>query len=124
MVANSIGIAGADIDQYYEFLKKHDAIKEYTYGVRSGHDGLIRVDGYWKKIDEELNMRAEGIGLQTPVTTLYDNYFMFFKINLQLDASPVNRNALAAGEYELRRRQQEALGLDKSSYFNQKSTLY
>lgn len=111
MVANSIGIAGADIDQYYEFLKKHDAIKEYTYGVRSGHDGLIRVDGYWKKIDEELNMRAEGIGLQTPVTTLYDNYFMFFKINLQLDASPVNRNALAAGEYELRRRQQEALRL-------------
>ncbi|MGI6018714.1 MAG: FAD-dependent oxidoreductase [Marvinbryantia sp.] len=109
MVANSVGIAGVDIDKYYEFLEKHNAVKEYAYGIRSGHPGLVRVDGRWNKIDPKLNKRALSIGLQTPTTTMYDNYFMFFKVNLHLEDSPTNRDVLAAGEYELRRRQQEAL---------------
>lgn len=108
-VANSVGIAGVDIDRYYEFLKEHNAIKEYAYGTRSGHPGLVRVDGHWDQIDPELNKRVLSIGMQTPTTTLYDNYFMFLKLNYHLEASPTNRDALAAGEFELRRRQQEAL---------------
>lgn len=109
MVANSIGIAGVDIDKYYEFLKEHNAVKEYAYGTRSGHPGLVRVDGRWNEIDPELNRRVLSIGLQTPTTTLYDNYFMFLKVNLHLEASPTNRDVLSAGEFELRRRQQEVL---------------
>lgn len=109
MVANSIGIAGVDIDKYFELLERHNAIKECTYGMRSGHPGLIRVDGRWNEIDPKLNKKVLSIGLATPTTTMYDNYFMFFKVNLQLDASPTNRDILAAGEYELRKRQQQAL---------------
>ena len=37
-VANSMGIGGIDIDKYYQFLKKNDALKEYALGPRSGRD--------------------------------------------------------------------------------------
>ncbi len=109
MVANSIGIAGIDIDKYYEFLNRHNAVKEYTHGIRSGHKGLIRVDGYWDRVDPKLDERIRSIGLQTTTTTLYDDYLMFFKLNLHLEDSPTRRDVLSAGEFELRRRQQEAL---------------
>jgi hypothetical protein len=44
-------------------------------------------------------------------TTLYDNYFMFIKVNFKMAISPVKRDALSLAEFELRRRQQEALKL-------------
>ena len=51
-VANSIGVAGIDIDAYYAALKEHGALKEYALGKRGGQPGkLIRVDGDWEKFN-------------------------------------------------------------------------
>lgn len=111
-VANSIGIAGIDIDAYYAYLKEHSALKEYALGERSGVKGkLIRVDGDWEKLDPAYAKRAKEIGMQTVTTTIHDQYFMFIKLNMMMPVSPVYRDALADAEMELRRRQQEAIRL-------------
>ena len=111
-VANSIGVAGIDIDAYYDFLKEHGALKEYALGERSGVKGkLIRVDGNWEKLGSDFAKRAREIGMQTVTTTIHDSYFMFIKLNILLPVSPLYRDALADAEIELRRRQQEAIKL-------------
>ena len=114
-VANSMGIGGMDIDRYYEFLKENGALKEYAYGPRDGKTGkLIRVDGNWDRLTPEISAKVHELGMHTVTTTLHDNYFMFIKLNYMMPKSPVDRDALADAEFELRRRQQEALKLLKS----------
>ncbi len=113
-VANSMGIAGIDIDEYYSFLQKNGALKEYALGNRDGESQrLIRVDGNWEKLDPAFYQKAKELGMHTVTTTIHDKYFMFIKLNYQMPACPVNRDALAQAEYELRRRQSEALKLLK-----------
>lgn len=113
-VANSMGIGGIDIDRYYEFLKESGALKEYAYGPRDGRDGkLIRVDGSWEKLPGDFGARARALGMHTVTTTLHDNYFMFIKLNYMMPKSPTDAEALSDAEFELRRRQQEALKLLK-----------
>lgn len=113
-VANSMGVGGIDIDAYYQALEKAGALKEYARGKRSGRkDQLIRLDGHWDKLDPAIHEKARSIGMHTVTTTLHDDYFMFIKLNLHLSDCPSNRDALAEGEYELRRRQLEALDLLK-----------
>lgn len=113
-VANSMGIGGIDIDKYYQFLKDNGALKEYAFGPRDGDGKLIRVDGDWGKLDPEVHKKQLELGMHTVTTTLHDNYFMFIKLNYMMPKSPTDRDALADAEYELRRRQQEALKLLKS----------
>lgn len=111
-VANSMGIGGIDIDKYYSFLKNNGALKEYARGPRDGRTNqLIRVDGDWENITEELGRKVRELGMHTVTTTLHDNYFMFIKLNYMMPKSPTDRDALADAEFELRRRQQEALEL-------------
>lgn len=113
-VANSMGVGGIDIDSYYQALEKAGALKEYAHGKRSGQgEKLIRLDGHWDKLDSAIHKKAMSIGMHTVTTTLHDNYFMFIKLNFQMPACPSNRDALAQAEYELRRRQYEALDLLK-----------
>ena len=113
-VANSMGIGGIDIDKYYQFLKKNDALKEYALGPRSGRDGqIIRVDGNWNKLDPNFGKKAAELGMHTVTTTLHDNYFMFIKLNYHMPVSPTDVKELSAAEFELRRRQFEALKLLK-----------
>ena len=54
---------------------------------------------------------AHEIGMSFVTTTVHDNYFMFIKINFNMDVSPVNRDAASAAEVELRRRQARAVEL-------------
>jgi hypothetical protein len=44
-------------------------------------------------------------------TTVHDNYFMFIKVNYKMPVSPTNRDAVAAAELELRRRQAKTVEL-------------
>ena len=115
-VANSMGVAGIDIDKYYAFLKDNGALREYAAGPRGGRKNeIIRVDGNWGAIDPKLAQRANDIGMSTVTTTLYDNYLMFIKLNFKMEISPTNRDALAQAEFELRRRQMEAIQLLRES---------
>ncbi|MDR2552006.1 MAG: FAD-dependent oxidoreductase [Treponema sp.] len=111
-VVNSMGVGGVDIDKYFSFLKESGALFEYARGPRSGRaNQIIRADGDWARVDPALGEAVKRLGMSGVTTTIHDNYFMFIKINFKMAVSPSNRDALADAEFELRRRQQEALEL-------------
>ena len=49
--------------------------------------------------------------MATVTTTVHDDYFMFIKLNYKMPVSPTDRDAAAAAELELRRRQAKAVEL-------------
>jgi hypothetical protein len=111
-VANSMGVGGVSMEGYYEFLTAHDALGDYSLGVRSGkEDQIVRLDGCHDSIPSEFVERAQSIGMHTVTTTVHDGYFMFIKLNFKMDVSPTDRDAVAKTELELRRRQLAAIEL-------------
>jgi hypothetical protein len=111
-VANSMGVGGVDIDRYHEFFKNSGALYESALGPRSGENGkVVRVGASVSRMDQELLRKAREIGLAFVTTTVHDNYFMFLKLNYQMDKSPTNRDESVKAELELRRRQQAAIKL-------------
>ena len=111
-VANSIGVGGVSLEQYHAFLDSFDAVSEYSVGRRSGAEGhVIRLNARTTKLPAELVEEARAIGMAFVTTTLHDDYFMFIKLNYHMPVSPTNRDASAAAELELRRRQQRAVEL-------------
>jgi hypothetical protein len=85
---------------------------DYARGWRSGkEDQIVRVDGNCQRLPAEFVERARSIGLQTVTTSVHDDYFMFIKLNVKLDVSPTDRDAVAKAELELRRRQAKAIDL-------------
>lgn len=98
--------------KYYEFLQSHDAVKDYSEGLRSGKDGqIVRLDGISDKLPPEFIKEARAIGMSTVTTTVHDDYFMFIKLNVTMPVSPTNRDEAAKAELELRRRQAKAIEL-------------
>ncbi|NQU22089.1 MAG: FAD-dependent oxidoreductase [Candidatus Nealsonbacteria bacterium] len=111
-VCNSIGVANVSVEKYHEFLRKHDALTERAEGVRSGADGqIVRLNGRSVNLPAGFAQEARKIGMSMTTTTVRDNYFMFVKLNLKLPVSPTNRDAVAQGELELRKRQARAIEL-------------
>jgi hypothetical protein len=111
-VANSIGLAGVDVEGYHRFLSEHDAVKELARGPRGGRDDrIVRLSGVGARLPEEFISAAREIGMALVTTTVHDDYFMFIKLNLKLPVSPTGRDAVAAGEVELRKRQYKAVEL-------------
>ncbi|GHU79283.1 invasion protein [Clostridia bacterium] len=111
-LANSMGVAGVNVEKYYEWLKEHDAVTEFARGLRSGKENQItRLSGNLHLISPVLNEAISGLGAGLITTTTHDDYFMFIKVNMRLPLTPTNRDALADGEFELRRRQVETIKL-------------
>ncbi len=111
-VVNSIGVGNVSIEKYYEFMKKYDAVKEYSEGKRSGKDGqIVRLMAYKEKLPEEFVKKSKKIGMANVTTTLHDDYFMFIKINYKMPTSPTNRDEVSKAELELRKRQMKAIEL-------------
>jgi len=111
-VANSIGVAGVNVEKYHEFLDACDAVTEYSEGRRSGSDGrIVRINGRAKKSSPEFARASAAIGMSTVTTTVHDDYFMFIKLNLRMPCSPTNRDEVTKAELELRRRQAKAIEL-------------
>ncbi|MFP4581367.1 MAG: FAD-dependent oxidoreductase [Candidatus Sumerlaeia bacterium] len=109
-VANSMGVGGVDVEAYYQYLKKHDAVYQYSLGVRDGEDGkIVRLDGIGSKLPEDFVMDARSNGMALVITTTHDGYFMFVKLNVKLEGSPLNRADVTRTELELRRRQYRAV---------------
>jgi len=110
--ANSIGVGGVNVEEYYRFFNRCDALTNYCEGVRDGRDGrIVRIDGNFKKALPEFAREADKIGMSSVITTLHDDYFMFVKLNYKLPVSPTNRDAAALAEAELRKRQFKAVEL-------------
>ena len=111
-VANSIGVGGVSLEKYYEFLESHEALGEYSRGLRSGQDDqIVRLSGNLGKLPAGFTEGARKIGMATVTTTVHDDYFMFIKLNFKMPVSPTNRDAVAKAELELRRRQAKAIEL-------------
>ena len=111
-VANSIGVAGVSVEKYYEFLESHDAVTEYSEGLRSGKEGqIVRLNGRSRNLPAGFAEGAGKIGMSIVTTTVHDDYFMFIKLNLKMPVSPTNRDEAAKAEVELRRRQAKAVDL-------------
>jgi hypothetical protein len=111
-VANSIGVAGVSVEGLHDWLKAHDAVFQHAVGRRSGRDGqTVRLQGEPSKLPGEFVERAQAIGFWLVTTTVHDDYFMFIKLNYKMPVSPTDRDAAAAAELELRRRQLKAVEL-------------
>jgi hypothetical protein len=111
-VVNSIGLGNVSVEKYYEFLKQHEAVSQYAEGVRDGVAGrIVRLDGRAVRLPREFAEAVRKNDIALTVTTVRDNYFMFLKVGLKLPVTPTNRDAVAKGELELRRRQARAVEL-------------
>ena len=111
-VVNSIGVGGVSVEKYYGFIKSHNAIKDYSEGLRSGESGrIVRLDAVGDRLPREFIEAAREIGMSTVITTVHDDYFMFVKVNFKMPVSPTNRDEAAKAEIELRRRQATAVEL-------------
>ncbi|MBN1674313.1 MAG: FAD-dependent oxidoreductase [Kiritimatiellae bacterium] len=111
-VANSIGVAGVSVERYHEFLAAHNAVSQYSEGLRNGRARrIVRLDAVWRNLPEDFRARARAIGMSLVTTTVHDDYFMFVKLNFNMPVSPTDRDAASAAELELRRRQAKAVAL-------------
>ncbi|MBD3183816.1 FAD-dependent oxidoreductase [Candidatus Poribacteria bacterium] len=109
-VANSIGIANVSVEKYHEFLKSHDALGDYSQGMRSGKEGqIVRLSGSAAKISPEFAKAVQEAHMAMVTTTVHDDYFMFIKIGYRMPVSPTDRDAVAKAEVEIRRRQLKAV---------------
>ncbi len=111
-VANSMSLGNVSMEGYERFLADHDALSQRSLGVRDGQAGrLVRLDGRPDRLPEAFADEAREIGMALVVTTVRDDYFMFVKLNYRMPVSPTDRDAVAAAELELRRRQGRAVDL-------------
>jgi len=106
---NSVGIGNVDIDRYTDFLKSNGEIEQMALGFRSGEPGkIVRTQG---QLGKEFSAEASKIGMSSVTTTVHDNYLMFIKCNYRLPGSVLNRDDMAKGELEVRRRMAKAVEL-------------
>jgi hypothetical protein len=113
-VVNSMGVAGVNIERYYDFLQSLGAVTQLARGVRSGREGqIVRINTgpVWKGLPAEFKEAGRKIGLALVTTTVHDDYFMFIKLELKLPVSPTDRDAVSKAELELRKRQAQAIEL-------------
>lgn len=106
---NSIGLANVDLDRYFDFLKSHGGSNQVAYGMRSGKPGkVVRFNG---GLGGSFRDEARKIGMSSMITTVHDNYIMFVKCNYKVPGSVVDRDDMAKGELEVRKRMAKAAEL-------------
>jgi hypothetical protein len=105
---NSFGLANASIDDYYAFLKSHDALGQICRGPRSGEEGKFVRMGAESLNVPGLTDEARKIGMSMVTTTVHDNYLMYIKCNFKVPGSVVNRDDMARAEIEIRKRMGKA----------------
>ena len=111
-VVNSIGVSNVSMEKCHEWLKQHDAVKEYAEGLRSGEPGkIVRLRANADKLPRAFADEARRLGMTIVTTTVHDDYFMFIKVNYKMSVSPTNRDEVAKAELELRRRQEKSVAL-------------
>ena len=96
-VANSIGVAGVDLDKLMKYVEANGGAGNLALGLHDGVPGkVVRLDG------------PRGKGKPTVLmTTVHDDYFMFVKFNVRMPVSPTSRDATAKAELQLRKQQRQ-----------------
>jgi hypothetical protein len=105
---NSFGLANASIDDYYTFLKAHNALGQMCRGPRSGEEGkFVRMGAESLEVPGFVE-EARKIGMSMITTTVHDNYLMYIKCNYKVHGSVLNRDDVARAEIEIRKRMGKA----------------
>lgn len=139
-VANSVGVAGVDVERYAAYIRENGGLTGVTYGPRDGEDGkIVRIGAsFWKVLstlmaahkkaqgkdpgytEDELKQNKIPLAVQKEmarlamtlgITTMHDGYFMYLKCNYVMKDGVTSQEAMSKAEIELRRRQAEALDL-------------
>jgi choline dehydrogenase-like flavoprotein len=98
-VANSVGVAGVDLDKVTQYIKENGGADSLALGFHDGVPGkVVRLSGPRESTKQGLL-----------ITTSRDNYFMFLKFNLKMPVSPTDRDATARAELQLRRLQRRGV---------------
>jgi hypothetical protein len=109
---NSIGLGNVGMDDYYQFLKQHDAVGQLARGLRSGKEKqLVRLSGRSVNLPDAYAEEAGRIGMSGTTTTVHDHYIMFVKFNYKVEGSVLNRDDMARAELIVRERQYQGLQL-------------
>jgi hypothetical protein len=105
-------VGNVSLERLQAFLEENHALTQRAAGRRSGRDDqIVRLQGTTVRLPRAFHEAAQAIGMSMVTTTVYDDYFMFVKINLKMPTSPTGRDAVSAAELELRRRQFQAIEL-------------
>ena len=56
--------------------------------VAGQDDQIVRLQGTTVRLPRAFHEAAQAIGMSMVTTTVYDDYFMFIKINLKMSTSP------------------------------------
>jgi hypothetical protein len=106
---NSIGLANVDLDKYFAYLQAHGGSNQVAYGLRSGKPGkVVRFNG---GLGGAFREEARKIGMSSMITTVQENYIMFVKCNYKVPGSVIDRDDMAKGELEVRKRMAKAAEL-------------
>ncbi|MBR2592533.1 MAG: FAD-dependent oxidoreductase [Oscillospiraceae bacterium] len=143
-IANSVGVAGVDVERYAKYIEENGGLTGITYGPRDGEDGqIVRIGAsFWKVLstlmaahkkaqgkdpgytEEELAKNRIPISVQKEmaklaltlgITTVHENYFMYLKVNYVMKEGLSSQAQMTKAEIELRRRQAAALDLLKKN---------
>jgi hypothetical protein len=111
-VVNSMSLAGVSIEKFRDFLLERDALGQLSYGRRSGKENqIIRLGGAGEKFPAGFAEAAKEIGMSNITTSVWDDYFMFIKLNYKMAVSPTNRDGVTEAELELRQRMDRGVQL-------------
>ncbi len=111
-VCGSMGVGNVDLEKLEAFLVENDALTQRAKGQRYGlDDQIVRLQGNPARLPKQFHEGARSIGMSMVTTTVYDNYFMFIKLNLKMREPATNRDAVARAELDLRQRQYKGLEL-------------
>jgi hypothetical protein len=109
-VANSIGVAGVDLDKVVKYVEENGGAGNLALGLHDGMPGkVVRLDGPRGRGKGPPNAEVR-VGDPKPgllMTTVHDDYFMFVKFNIRMPVSPTNRDATAKAELQLRKQQRQ-----------------
>ena len=104
-VVNSMGVGGVDIEKFRDFLEANGGLGQLSHGRRSGRENqIIRLGGKGEHFPPAFQEATKAIGMSCVTTTVWDDYFMFIKINFKMAVSPTDRDAVTQAEIELRKR--------------------
>ena len=140
-VANSVGVAGVDVERYAEYIRENGGLTGLTYGPRDGEEQIVRIGAAFHKVlstlmaqykksrgetpdlsEEELaknripiefQREMAKLALTLGITTMHDGYFMYLKCNYVMKNGLDSQEEMTKAEIELRRRQAAAIKLLK-----------
>lgn len=112
MISEPIGIGGAEIDRYAEFLRSHGALTDLARGIRDGvPDRIVRVSGDLRKLPKEFADTCREIGMPLIITAVRSDSLLFMKLDHKLPVSPTDRDAMSRAELTIRKNQEKAIAL-------------